>query len=199
MDDSIFPTALELRGASVSRVQSLLDEPWRSGACSRGCTTSTKLHWWGARIGDVGCAELAARLSARTHNLTNLLLGSNGIGDACMRQIGSLADEGRLSTLRALGLSRNRVTDSGCRSLAAALERGGVPMLRELYLSGNAIGDPCAADLGRALASPRAAPLERLGINDLELLTDEGLVALLSPLRATGGGARTLRESAPPA
>ena len=55
------------------------------GSCSRGCTTRDRLHWWGAGIGDAGCARLGERLDGGELQLANLLLGGNGLGDACMR------------------------------------------------------------------------------------------------------------------
>ena len=167
-----------------------------SGSCTRGCTTSDKLHWWGAQIGDRGCQELGNVIVARKMNLSNLLLGSNNIGDACMVVLASLAKQGAFAHLRALGLSRNRITDEGCATIAQALGEAHFPMLRDLFLSNNdMLGDQCAHALGRALAtSPNAVHVRRLGFNDLHRLTDLGLIALLTPLSFESGGGAAMEE-----
>ena len=107
-------------GEAVARVASLLAAA--GGSCSRGCTTQDKLHWWGKGLGDDECVALAERLQEPGRpRLKNLLLGSNGVGDRCMRALASAARNGALSSLYALGLSRNRITDAGCEALTLNL------------------------------------------------------------------------------
>ena len=107
-------------GDAVARVASLLAAA--GGSCSRGCTTQDKLHWWGKGLGDDECVALAERLQEPGRpRLKNLLLGSNGVGDRCMRALSDAARNGALSSLYALGLSRNRITDAGCEALTLAL------------------------------------------------------------------------------
>ena len=106
-------------GEAVARVASLLAA---GGSCSRGCTTQDKLHWWGKGLGDDECVALAARLQEPGRpRLKNLLLGSNGVGDRCVRALSNAARNGALSSLYALGLSRNRITDAGCEALTLTL------------------------------------------------------------------------------
>lgn len=173
------------------------------GSCSRGCTAPDRLHWWGLKIGDDGCAQLANMIETQPNrpSLTNLLLGQNDIGDACMVTIARVANAGYFKKLRALGLSRNRVTNSGCEALAAAMANGGFPLLRDLYFSQQTsdLGDACVSSLGRALASPRGPrQLEKISAGDNPALTVDGFVALLESVRALpqGGylGAPKLRE-----
>ena len=107
-------------GEAVARVASLLAAA--GGSCSRGCTTQDKLHWWGKGLGDDECVALAERLQEPGRpRLKNLLLGSNGVGDRCMRALSNAARNGALSSLYALGLSRNRITDAGCEALTLNL------------------------------------------------------------------------------
>ena len=177
------------------------------GSCSRGCTTSDKLHWWGRRIGDAGCATLATLLnttSDRKTPLQNLLLGGNDVGDACMASLAELAASGKLRSLRSLGLSNNKISDNGCERIAAAMERGQLPFLSDLYMSRNAaLGDRCAAALGTAIAARMGAcgsadttcgspRMERLSLNENHV-TDAGFTRLLHAL-AQGGARVRIRE-----
>lgn len=177
------------------------------GSCSRGCTTSDKLHWWGRRIGDAGCATLATLLnttSDRKTPLQNLLLGGNDVGDACMASLAELAASGKLRSLRSLGLSNNKISDNGCERIAAAMERGQLPFLSDLYMSRNAaLGDRCAAALGTAIAARMGAcgsadttcgspRMERLSLNENHI-TDVGFTRLLHAL-AQGGARVRIRE-----
>ena len=177
------------------------------GSCSRGCTTPDKLHWWGRRIGDAGCATLVTLLnttSDRKTPLQNLLLGGNDVGDACMASLAELAASGKLISLRSLGLSNNKISDNGCVLIAAAMERGQLPFLSDLYMSRNAaLGDRCAAALGTAIAARMVAcgsadttcgshRMERLSLNE-NIISDEGFSRLLHAL-AQGGARVRIRE-----
>ena len=176
------------------------------GSCSRGCTSRTKLHWWGVQLGDPGCrafGELVEQQQQQQQQqqadrLTNLLLGSTGVGDGCMQVIAGLAERGHLSRLRSLGLSRNRISDAGCETLATSLSRGHLSELRELYLSDNGLGDACVVALGKALAAPRGPRyLEKLSANELPRVSVAGFIGLLGHMRAAGdgyNGAPRLRE-----
>lgn len=181
------------------------------GQCTRGCTLSDKIHWWGAGIGDAGCRAFGRILEAKSGTskrtgpvaaLHNLLLGRNELGDGCMDVLVGLAARGFFQNLRALGLSRNKITDHGCRALGQSIAAGGLPNLRDLYLSANQdLTDACFETLGRSLATPLAPrSFERFSAGDLPLIGATGLIALLEPLRAdanaTSGyrGAPKLRE-----
>ena len=102
------------------------------GQCTRGCTLSDKIHWWGAGIGDAGCRAFGRILEAKSGTskrtgpvaaLHNLLLGRNELGDGCMDVLVGLAARGFFQNLRALGLSRKQ--DYGPRMQGAwAINRG---------------------------------------------------------------------------
>ena len=181
------------------------------GQCTRGCTLSDKIHWWGAGIGDAGCRAFGRILEAKAGTskrsgpvaaLHNLLLGRNELGDDCIDVLVGLAARGFFQNLRALGLSRNKIRDHGCRALGQSIAAGGFPNLRDLYLSANEdLTDACFETLGRSLATPLAPrSFERFSAGDLPLIGASGLIALLEPLRAdanaTSGyrGAPKLRE-----
>ena len=184
LPSSAYAAALSTDGAT--RVQALLNKT--GGSCTRVCTASDKLHWWGARIGDAGCATLAERILANPNwTLSNLLLGTNDLTDGCVQSLSNVASQGRFKKLRALGLSRNGITDAGCETLAKSFASGAWPQLRDLYLSSNPeLGDRCVNALARALAAKSA--LERVGFNDLPKLTSAGVVTALEALRARKDG-----------
>ena len=86
-----------------------------SGSCTRGCSSGEKLHWWGKGITDSECLQLVALLGSQSgHELKNLLLGSNTIGDGCLSALSTAASRRHLNALQALGLSGNAITDAGC-------------------------------------------------------------------------------------
>ena len=176
---------LSLSGTAISLLRAYNTTLTTRGTCSRGCTAPDKVHWWGANIGDDGCmifAGLAAE-DGRT-NLSNLLLGGNGLGDRCMLALDELARKGLMRHLRALGLSRNRITDAGCKTLAKSFAAGHWPRLRELYVSSNDLTDDCFSALGVAMAAA-AGPrlLEKVSAGDLPRVTARGLAQLLHHLR----------------
>ena len=178
------------------------------GSCSRGCTAPNRLHWWGVRIGDEGCRVLGSLVEQRSreasgsNGLSNLLLGRNEVGDACIGVIADLADRGHFRHLKALGLSHNRVSDAGCELLAAALSKGGFPRLRDLYLSHQraSLGDRCFTALGNAIAASRGPrEIEKISVGDNSGVSVDGLISLLTAMRVSsrGGGyvgAPRLRE-----
>ena len=180
------------------------------GSCSRGCTAPDRLHWWGVRIGDEGCRVLGGLVEQRAKSssreakdgLSNLLLGRNEIGDACIGLIADLADSGHFRNLKALGLSHNRISDAGCERLAAALSKGSFPHLRDLYLSHQSanLGDRCFTALGSAIAASRGPrEIEKISAGDNSGVSVDGLISLLTAMRVSswGGGyvgAPRLRE-----
>ena len=196
--------------ASARHVLSQFNASQTHGSCTRGCTSKDRLHWWGARIGDAGCGMVADIVRRRSQSsseaahikLSNLLLGQNDLGDACMHTLADLADHGHFQELRALGLSRNRISDAGCEVLAGALGRGGFPRLRDLYMSQQqapGLGDRCASSLAQALEAARGPrALEKISAGDNQGLTVEGLILLLHAMRHDAGrsyrGAPLLRE-----
>ena len=180
--------------SAESRVLSLLNQG--GGACTRGCTTADKLHWWGANIGDAGCRVLGEQIIERKLTLSNLLLGGNNLGDECIEVLSKLGEQGVFSSLKAIGLSRNRFTDAGCRRLATSIATGKWLNLRDLFMSNNEmLGDGCAARLGEAIrASGSKSSLRRIGLNDLPKISNSGLISLLSPLSFASGAGTTLEE-----
>ena len=142
-----------------------------------------QLRWWGAGIGDTGCASLGERLEADgSWTLTTILLGTNELGDGCMRTIGDLASHGKLKSLKTLGLSRNSITDDGCEALAKSFTS--LPLLRDLYLSSNpALGDRCALALANAFATSTTS-IEHISLHSLPKLTVGGVKGLLEALKS---------------
>ena len=164
-------------------------------------------HWWGAGLGEAGCHAFGRIAEAKAshanfRSLHNVLLGGNDIGDECMSVIARLAARGLFKELRALGLSRNKISDAGCLVLAKSLGAGSMPNLRDLFLSANRrLGDACFGALGGALAaSTGPRHFQRLSAGDLPAVSADGLIRLLTSLRADatalGGyrGAPELRE-----
>ncbi|EOD15333.1 hypothetical protein EMIHUDRAFT_243800 [Emiliania huxleyi CCMP1516] len=162
------------------------------GSCARGCTSGEKLHWWGKGVTDEDCLSLAKALSAQSgRELKNLLLGTNSVGDACVRALASSARAGHLKELRALGLSGNRITDDGCEAWAGAWRDGGASLI-DLYLSrqrGDGLTDRCATSLAAAIGAAGGS-LRRLSMGDSGL-SMSGLAALL---QAAASGSSALRE-----
>ena len=173
----------------VTKVHSMLKRA--TGDCTRGCTTTEKLHWWGAGIGDAGCNALATHLAAAPptkQSVKNVLLGGNGVGDACMASLSRAATSGALQSVTAMGLSRNNIGDEGVKLLAAALSSGGLGP-QDLYISTNRVGSAGAVALAAALAGERSGGssalqrLKRLSLGD-NRVGDEGAIALARALQA---------------
>ena len=174
--------------AAVARVEAWLAP---SGDCTRGCTTTDKLHWWGRGLGDSECLALMSLLTAsegrlrrdtQSRRIQNLLLGSNDLGDQCAEAVAASAAAGALVELRALGLSRNRFTNRGCLLLARSLHH--MPRLCDFFFSKQVgVDDECAYAIATALHEAPLSQLSRIG---------------LASNNITFAGANALFRSAPP-
>lgn len=116
----------------------------------------------GTRVGDEGCAHLAAAAAAGgCEHLRELVLSEADIGDGIAALADALCEAG-CPQLAELECGDNRIGDAGGVAIAKLLGSGRAPRLRQLYLDGHpmALGD--AAGLALADAVALATQLERL-------------------------------------
>lgn len=116
----------------------------------------------GTRVGDEGCAHLAAAAAAGgCEHLRELVLAEADIGDGIAALADALCEAG-CPQLAELECGDNRIGDAGGVAIAKLLGSGRAPRLRQLYLDGHpmALGD--AAGLALADAVALATQLERL-------------------------------------
>ena len=93
---------------------------------------------WGDDAGVGLCEALrGAHLHGGLRRLKELHLSRNTLGDATVRALVSILDEGALARVAFIGLDDNAISDHGMRQLEGALARGRLRCCRHLGLTGN--------------------------------------------------------------
>jgi len=126
-------------------------------------------------ITDADAVELARALRTY-HNVRNLLLAGNKIGDPGAEAIAAVLKED--STLSSVDLCWNQIGVPGAKALASALKQN--THVKGVFLDFNNIGDQGAKLLARVLTTNRTITVLRLAHN--EIGTD-GVTAVASALK----------------